>query len=133
MVIRMSDHKFYYPYDIYDGNRPPKTDARSDIIEAKCLHCDGKYAIDVLVRTVGFPEGAPPIITQIRMRFIGYDACAELLLPFFKGSQSKVDQWMRTENPLLGGLSPVTMIRTGRHEKLLQFIKTSLDENVRES
>ena len=54
-----------------------------------------------------------------------------LVLDFFKGDQKKTVLWFKTQNPLLGNISPNEMIARGREKKLLKFIKTLLDENKR--
>lgn len=51
------------------------------------------------------------------------DKCYELVLEFFKNDYKKTDMWMRTPNMLIGGSSPLTFIKLGRGEKLLQFIE----------
>ena len=56
---------------------------------------------------------------------------ARALVCGFFGSTSTTDLWMRSENPLLGGLRPVEMIRLGRGDRLIKFIKNSLEENKR--
>lgn len=37
--------------------------------------------------------------------------------------------WMRTENPMLGGTSPLKMMQMGRGDRLAQFIETAHFEN----
>ncbi len=37
--------------------------------------------------------------------------------------------WLETENPLLGGVTPVYMIKIGRIHKLIKFIKSLIEEN----
>ena len=51
-----------------------------------------------------------------------------LIDDFFKDTGT-TERWMRTENPLLGGVSPYQMLKWGRGEKLLTFIKNQLAEN----
>ena len=53
----------------------------------------------------------------------------KLILGFFKGDEEKTDLWFRTTNPLLGGWIPRAMIRAGREEKLLEWVKAQLAEN----
>ncbi len=48
---------------------------------------------------------------------------------FFNGDEAKVQAWMRAENPLLGGLTPIYLISVGRGHKVLSFIKTAREEN----
>lgn len=52
-----------------------------------------------------------------------------LVNSFFKDPQ-KTLTWMNSENPLLGGLSPIEMILIGRTEKLKKFIKNQLEGNI---
>lgn len=54
-----------------------------------------------------------------------------LLREFFGNDPKKIELWLDTKNPLLGGLSPMEMVHVGREEKLLEFVKTSLAENER--
>jgi uncharacterized protein (DUF2384 family) len=57
--------------------------------------------------------------------------CLILVTDFFKDWE-KSKAWFKHENPLLGNMRPVDMIKQGRSEKLLKFIKTSLEENKRD-
>ena len=52
------------------------------------------------------------------------------LVQGFFGSKEKTELWIKTANPLLGGVKPTDMIRWGRGARLIQFIKTQLAENV---
>lgn len=51
------------------------------------------------------------------------------LLEFFKGDFDKVELWLSTKNPLLGGVSPWVMLCV-RPGKLLGFVETQLSENA---
>ena len=51
------------------------------------------------------------------------------LVSDFFGDSAKAVKWMGAKNPLLGDQIPIEMIAIGRGEKLLKFIKTSLEEN----
>lgn len=42
---------------------------------------------------------------------------------------SKAKIWMGTQNPLLGNISPDTMLKIGRFDKLQQFIYDQMSEN----
>lgn len=53
----------------------------------------------------------------------------KLVHDYFNGNSQKTLTWFITENPLLGGISPMDMILNGRHEKLELFVKNLLDEN----
>jgi len=52
-----------------------------------------------------------------------------LLWDHFNYNYYKVTAWLNTENPLLGGVSPLYMLENGKEEKLLKFIETQLGEN----
>ena len=41
-------------------------------------------------------------------------------------------EWFTTPNPLLGNVSPIAMIRTGRGQKLLEWIDQAVGENERD-
>ncbi len=55
----------------------------------------------------------------------------KLVLEFFNGNEDKRDTWFNTSNPFLSYLKPIHMIKLGRENKLLSFIKSQLDENKR--
>lgn len=48
---------------------------------------------------------------------------------FFKGDHGKTALWMSTDNLNFGGTSPNKLIKMNRGHKVLQFIKTALDED----
>lgn len=49
----------------------------------------------------------------------------------YLGKPQRAHKWFATPNPLLGDVSPITMIKLGREEKLLNFIKHALEGNQR--
>jgi hypothetical protein len=53
-----------------------------------------------------------------------------LVAQFFAGNVAKTALWFKTENPLLGNISPRDMIRYGRYEKLRRFVMSALEENA---
>lgn len=53
-----------------------------------------------------------------------------LVAQFFDGDVAKTALWFKTENPLLGRISPRDMIRYGRYEKLHRFVMSALEENA---
>jgi len=53
-----------------------------------------------------------------------------LVAQFFDGDVAKTALWFKTENPLLGKISPRDMIRYGRYEKLRRFVMSALEENA---
>jgi hypothetical protein len=52
-----------------------------------------------------------------------------ILLDFYDDDIEMVNAWMETMNPNLGGISPNTMVKLGRHEKLLQMMQVLISEN----
>ena len=76
---------------------------------------------------MGWNDVVPPEIRIQREKTI--DECQELVLEFFEGNEKKRDLWFDTPNPMLGRVSPYEMITLWREEKLLKWIKTSLEEN----
>jgi hypothetical protein len=57
------------------------------------------------------------------------DKAFALVKGFFGGDSEKALLWMRTSNPLLGGVTPREMIVAGRSAKLLKFVEEALSEN----
>jgi hypothetical protein len=55
--------------------------------------------------------------------------CMDLLEEFFDNSRDKALTWLTIENPHLGEVRPIDFFYLGRGHKVLNFIKTSLDEN----
>lgn len=48
---------------------------------------------------------------------------------FFSNDRGKVKGWFNTPNPLLGNITPNEMMKLGRIEKLLDFVRTQVAEN----
>lgn len=59
----------------------------------------------------------------------GTDELETCILEFFGGDKAKTKLWFETPNPLLGGISPAGMIRCGRYDKLIRWVKQQLAEN----
>ena len=53
----------------------------------------------------------------------------DLIKDYFKGNTKKSIDWFHEINPCLGGIRPIEMIRNGRSDKLLSFIRSRLDGN----
>lgn len=51
-----------------------------------------------------------------------------LVLRFFN-DEKKTQIWFTTPHPMLGMKEPIYMMRVGREEKLLEFVKNFLSEN----
>lgn len=58
-----------------------------------------------------------------------YNAALKAVDMFFNDIQ-RSKFWLICINPLLGNVSPVSMLKVGRFDKLMNFIYTSLDENM---
>jgi len=54
-----------------------------------------------------------------------------LVAQYFGGNAGKTALWFRTENPLLGNISPRDMIRYGRQERLRHFVMSAVEDNAR--
>ena len=52
-----------------------------------------------------------------------------LVSEFFQGSDVKTAIWFTTENPHLGGVTPIELFKRWRGHKVLAWIKASLEEN----
>lgn len=52
------------------------------------------------------------------------------VLSYFEGDSEKTTIWFRTDNTLLGGVSPMRMVQIGRLKKLEKFVKNSLAGNA---
>ena len=52
----------------------------------------------------------------------------ELVLNFFEGDEHKAKLWMRSRNPLLGGMTPREMVEL-KPGKLIRFVEQQLSEN----
>lgn len=64
--------------------------------------------------------GPKPKKSEIRIAEI--EKILKLAAENFNGDAKKAALWLRSKNPILGGISPREMIRLGRYQKLLQVI-----------
>lgn len=60
---------------------------------------------------------------------IQYQEIKDYLLEFFNNDPQKVELWWNTKNPNLGGNTPKSLWECGRGHKVLEFIKSSIEEN----
>jgi hypothetical protein len=51
----------------------------------------------------------------------------ELVFQFFN-DDIKARVWLRTPNPMIGGVSPRDMMRMGRYDRLLSFVTQAIEE-----
>ena len=102
---------------------------------------DGKKVVDFLrykKEDVSIATGVPlksirydlKMSSELRGRLMEWATAINLVGNYFK-DLNKTVLWLHTSNPLLGNMSPRDMIRIGRFKKLLKFIQTALDENIR--
>jgi hypothetical protein len=56
---------------------------------------------------------------------------ANLIGEFFSGDAIKVGLWFELANPMLGNVSPRTMIRLGRYKRLLNFVLQAREEEAK--
>lgn len=47
---------------------------------------------------------------------------------FFNGDFAKTILWFNTENPMLGDITPMGVIRLGKYEKLNKFVKSAIEQ-----
>lgn len=59
-----------------------------------------------------------------------YETAVRVKVAGFFMNADKTDLWMSTANPLLGGVSPMQMIRWGCGARLLKFVENQLKENT---
>lgn len=65
-------------------------------------------------------DAAIPVAVAERLREIAN--IANLVAEYFGGDASKVSLWFELPNPMLGHVSPATMIRGNRCRRLLSFV-----------
>lgn len=56
-----------------------------------------------------------------------------LIIKFFNGRITRAMDWFDVVNPLLGNVTPNEMIKAGRAQRLLKWIKLTLAENEKEA
>ena len=69
--------------------------------------------------SVRFDEAIPTAVAE-RLRDIAN--IANLVAEYFNGDAQKVGLWFELPNPMLGNISPRTMIRGNRYKRLLNFV-----------
>jgi hypothetical protein len=78
----------------------------------------GKIA-SVAKSSVRFDSHIPEPVA-VRLRELAN--IANLVAEYFSGDAVKVGLWFELANPMLGNISPRTMIRLGRYKRLLNFV-----------
>lgn len=82
-------------------------------------------ATGVNVASVRYDSKMPQ---ELKERLFEWAIAINLVGSYFQ-SQQKTMIWFHTPNPLLGDLAPRDMIRLGRFQKLIKFIRTALDDS----
>lgn len=78
----------------------------------------GKIA-GIAKASVRFDSHIPePVAARLRE----FANIANLVAEYFSGDATKVGLWFELANPMLGNVSPRTMIRLGRYKRLLNFV-----------
>ena len=71
---------------------------------------------------------------EVKERFLEIANICQLVAEVFNGNIEKTALWFKTDNPLLGNLSPRNMIRVGKYKKLHRFIMEAReDANISET
>jgi hypothetical protein len=74
--------------------------------------------------SVRFDDAIPAAVGE-RLREIAN--IANLVAEYFGGDERKVALWFELPNPMLGNVSPRTMIRGNRYRRLLNFVLDARD------
>jgi hypothetical protein len=74
--------------------------------------------------SVRFDDAIPAAVAE-RLREIAN--IANLVAEYFDGDVQKVGLWFELPNPMLGNVSPRTMIRGNRYKRLLSFVLEARD------
>src|SRR5262249_8366679 len=78
---------------------------------------------------VSFDASVPVPVSERRRELADI---ANLVAEYCDGDVQKVGLWFELQNPMLGNISPRSMIRYGRQKKLLNFVLAAREaENVR--
>jgi hypothetical protein len=81
----------------------------------------------VSVQSVRFDNKIP---NDLKERLEQIANICNLVAEFFDGDAEKTALWFRTQNPVLGDLSPRDMIRFGRYKRLQKFVLSAREENT---
>jgi hypothetical protein len=90
----------------------------------KLSKADLSKLASVAKSSVRFDANIPVPVAE-RLREIAN--IANLVAEFFNGDAVKVGLWFELGNPMLGNVSPRTMIRSDRYKRLLSFVLDARD------
>ena len=88
---------------------------------------DVSTATDLPKTSVRFDAKMP---NELKERLTEWAIAINLVATYFK-DVTKTIVWLRTPNPMLGGISPRDMIRLGRFKKLMKYIQSAINENIK--
>jgi hypothetical protein len=105
--------------DLLGFYREGRTDYKRVADVAKLSKEDLSKIADVAKSSVRFDEAIPAAVAE-RLREIAN--IANLVAEYFNGDAQKVGLWFELPNPMLGNVSPRTLIRGNRYKRLLNFV-----------
>jgi hypothetical protein len=105
---------------------PMKTRSRGEADEAGALILGD---MPQAVRDLGLDALLAAALTQASQRqtLLRYQT---QVTEFFSGDAQKCQLWFAAKNPMLGGVSPLQMIRMGRLDRLGLFIDEAISANA---
>jgi len=127
--------------------RPPIVNhiAREDLLN---LYRDGRPDYKRIAELTKLSKTDLGKISQVAKSSVRFDAhipepvaerlreianIANLVAEFFSGDAQKVALWFEIANPMLGNISPRTMIRLGKYKRLLSFVLQAREDDVQSS
>jgi hypothetical protein len=135
------------PADSLRAPRPPIVShiAREDLLH---LYRDGRPDYKRIADLTKLSKTDLGKISQVAKSSVRFDAhipepvaerlreianIANLVAEFFSGDAQKVALWFEIANPMLGNISPRTMIRLGKYKRLLSFVLQAREDEVQSS
>jgi hypothetical protein len=112
-------------FNLFTGGGEP--DGKKVVEFLKYKKEDVSVATGVPLKSIRYDLRMP---AELRERLTEWATAINLVGNYFE-DLNKTVLWLHTSNPLLGNMSPRNMIRLGRFKKLLKFIQSALDENIR--
>ncbi len=113
--------------DIFNLYSDGQVDGKRVVELLKCRKKDVARATGISAKSIRYDNKMP---ATLKDRLTEWAVTINLVGSYFKDVH-KTMLWFQTDNPLLGNVPPLAMIKAGRFKKLLKFIQTALDENAR--
>jgi hypothetical protein len=114
VIFNTVPEKHYYDFYIEDGVDIKKVFKTLDLANNDLAVC-----LDVKPKSLRFDSRATGKIKALARRLANL---LELVADNFEGNLTKVQMWFRVQNPMLGMIAPIDMIKAGRIDKLEKFI-----------